>query len=90
MPIHIKIPRRSRDIHHQPVHFLRHHHLTPQPARLCKPIRHVQHVLLILAQRIDQIVVVLILEHEVAGGACAYPLASTFEIDVIALGGLEE
>jgi len=90
MPVHIKISRRVGHLHNPPIHFLRHHHLAPQPTRIRQAVRHIQHVLLVLVQRVHEVVVVFVLKYYVAGGAGANALTGALEIDVVALRGLEE
>ena len=84
-----QIARRCRQPHCQPVEFLGDDDLATEPGCLGQIEGEVEHVVLILARLLQQIVPIRI-DDDVTGRAGERPFARTFNVDVISAGDLED
>jgi hypothetical protein len=86
----LQIPRQPRQSHRQPIQFLAHLHLTPQPTRLRQSKCQIQHIILIIIRLVHFIVVRLVLHDDVACGTRAGAAARAFHFEVVGLRDVEE
>jgi hypothetical protein len=70
------VPRRSRQLHAHPLHLLRQQDLAPEARRIRQTEGHVQHVVLVVARLLEE-VIVLRREDDVACRACDGAFACT-------------
>jgi len=84
------IPRHTRQLYHQPIPFLLHLDLTPQPTRLRQSERQIQHVVLVIVRLGEFVIHVLVRDYDVTRRTRARTPTRPFHLEVVMLRYIED